>query len=184
MKKGKWEIEKLPSREFVLSSCGDELTMQDLKDLRDLITEELGEEVCPNKLVANCICSQCYKMERQPLTEGEGEKKLPCKDVEHLDKYCRFCQPQQESNKEERKSEEFVEWQCSTCGRDWSVTTFKCPMCFKEEPSKKEEQRCGGLGCKLPWQHPGACYQGVSQEPSKKPSMTIGCNECGNNIRI
>lgn len=45
--------------------------------------------------------------------------------------------PQQESNKEERKSEEFVEWQCSTCGRDWSVTTIKCPMCFKEEPSKK-----------------------------------------------
>lgn len=22
------------------------------------------------------------------------------------------------------------------------------------------------------------------EEPSKKPSMTIGCNECGNNIRI
>ena len=155
MKKGYFEIKRWNSdidtfEVYFVEKQRFTATRQDLKDLRSLIDTVLG----------------------QPLTEGEG--KIPClcpkwfsdgmggyvKNIfpanEHVEP-CPLLKPQQESKEEVRMG-----------------ATGKPPFGLYEEPSKKEEQRCGGLGCKLPWQHPGACYPGVSQEPSKKPVCYCG----------
>lgn len=58
---------------FKHQTTNEVYSMQDLKDLRDLITEELGEE-CEHRGSENGICNGCGKeVYPQPLTEGEGE---------------------------------------------------------------------------------------------------------------
>ena len=177
MKKEVWDIEKLPNGEFILSSCGDELTTKDLKDLRSLIDTVLGEEKGSKKYIQE---PQGWTVPNysQPLTEGEG--KIPClcpkwfsdgmggyvKNIfpanEHVEP-CPLLKPQQESNKEECKNESGL------CIPEDGLHFMECPSHYKN----KEMPRCGGLGCKFPPQHPGACYPGVSQEPSKKEENTI-----------
>lgn len=113
---------------------------QDLKDLRDLITEELGEEKCNGK------CQELDEVDKAVIYGGDffggksstsaytGPKKITVP-----------FKPQQESNKEEgiRKSrchkakimtfDEGGRWVCPVCKE-------KCDI-YMEEPSKKPSEK-------------------------------------------
>lgn len=171
-----------------------------LYEMKRCIDTVLGDEkddcvICEPELTVPLgkTIPMCEKNESeilgQPLTEGEGECEKPeCRarkaiftkenpameEVIQNTKWKDYLKPQQESNKEECKNESGL------CIPEDGLHFMECPSHYKN----KEMPRCGGLGCKFPHQHPGACYQGERKEPSKKPSMTIGCMECGNNIRI
>lgn len=201
MKKEVWDIEKLPNGEFILSSCGDELTTKDLKDLRSLIDTVLGED-CSHKKSAlskstrwgtRKICNSCgqdWKKEwdSQPLTEGEGEE-FPLNNVVGLpigeDVIVKLedgriiegtikTRTQQESNKEEVRM----------------GATGKPPFGLYEEPSKKEEEVPQKIlingdiigickkGFRVTKEECIGCERGVKHvcipEPSKKPICYCG----------
>lgn len=177
----------------------------------------LGEEkVCPNKGIANCICSQCYKMTGQPLTEGEEKctcfhtgkcKTHGCNMIPHAG-----CKPQgteeitttptrigmlRQYLNEDRKctplvtNEDIIFWltgekrepkkvevSCPSCRNEGVCKLADCHCdCHEAQESNKEDE------FSTEWMK-GKSLSELSKEPSKKPSITIGCGECGNNIKI
>lgn len=175
----------------------------------------LGEEkVCPNKGIANCICSQCYKMTGQPLTEGEEWSSCDCLAIHKGE--CKSQETEEITTtnikigmlrqylNEDRKcthlvtNEDIIFWltgekrepkkvkiSCPEC-RGWEMCLIECICkCHKPQKSNKEE-------CKTQPDCPGtfvSCpsFPHIYHEDiceSNFEKKIVGCGECGNNIRI
>ena len=149
---------------FKHQTTNEVYSMQDLKDLRDLITEELGEE-CEHRGSENGICNGCGKeVYPQPLTEGEKKNRDGMRDratvakeniaKKEKDGLRNRYQPQQESKEEELSEDSADKVVCTYCEM-LDGHCDNCPLVGKKK----------GKICR-------SCLVG-GQEPSKKPSQRI-----------
>lgn len=162
---------------------------QALKSIEEIFPDTvLREEKCDcphHELIGDC--EKCgSKCSGQPLTEGDG-KKCPYRNEncpkcypkpqesneKILDSMLREnlnnVYPQQESNKEE------IKFKCCT----WHEEEVKCTCKCHDEPSNKEEHKHFLIA-----EGKDIRCVGCSYRTKYEPSMTIGCGECGNNIKI
>ena len=130
---------------FKHQTTNEVYSMQDLKDLRDLITEELGEE-CEHRGSENGICNGCGKeVYPQPLTEGEGETKIGIiSSTEYRQGYWPGCKKenfinQHQKPQQESKEEEYIDGFKIECEHGSRGRCLKC--LGLEEPSKKPSER-------------------------------------------
>lgn len=212
MKKGNVEVMKIDGNLFIIN-CDDTITVMKDNDSQPL-TEGEGEEVivrvnkecclfCDGKGTAirtDCTQCQCHAVDINDLkpqeTEGEGKISsiMSCaKCGEDLIKILSDDIEISLKHNCEKEPQESNEKILDSMLRENIKNVYQQQESNKEEEEriKKRTERCLQTGvkycyyCEMPKNGKGCkiCKCHV-KEPPKKPSMTIGCMECGNNIEI